>query len=128
MTVSVTGTRKGLFPEAGAMKITDSGSISGSGMALMKTGSGTLVLSGTNTYNGGTIVAAGKLMVTTPYAILDGTNLTVGSRTSLFASPTVDAPAVSGESAPTSVPEPGTLALVAALLAGAAGLRLARKR
>ena len=114
--------------DSGAMKITDSGSISGSGMALMKTGTGTLILSGTNNYNGGTIVAAGKLMVTTPYAILDGTNLTVGSKTALFASPIVGAPAVSEATSPVPVPEPGAAALLAALLVGAAGWRVARKR
>ncbi len=114
--------------DTGAMKITDSGSISGSGMALMKTGTGTLVLSGTNTYNGGTIVTAGKLIVTTPNAILDGTNLTIGANAAaIFAAPTVGAPAASGESAPTPVPEPGALALVAALLAGLTAWRVARK-
>jgi autotransporter-associated beta strand protein len=115
--------------DTGAKNITDSGSISGSGMALMKTGTGTLVLSGTNTYSGGTIVAAGKLMVTKPYAILDGSNLTIGANAlTVFGAPTVGAPAVSGDSAPQPVPEPGALAILAALLFGAGTWRIARKK
>ena len=94
--------------DTGAKNITDSGSISGSGMALKKTGTGTLILSGTNSYDSGTIVTAGKLIATTPYAILDGTSLTVGANAQAkFAAPIVGAVAVSGDSAPVSVPEPG---------------------
>jgi autotransporter-associated beta strand protein len=114
--------------DTGAKNITDSGSISGSGMALKKTGTGTLILSGTNTYSSGTIVSAGKLQVTTPYAILDGTNLTVGANAqTAFGAPIVGAPAVSSDSAPTAVPEPSTLALLGAVLAGMAAWRI-RKR
>ncbi|WP_416548305.1 YDG domain-containing protein [Limnohabitans sp. DCL3] len=51
-TVSVTGT---------ALSI--GGVISGTGMALTKTGSGTLVLTGSNTYDGGTTISAGTLQV-----------------------------------------------------------------
>ena len=114
--------------DTGAKNITDSGSISGSGMALMKTGSGILILSGTNTYNGGTIVTAGKLIVATPSAILDGTSLTVrDERPTKFAAPVIGAPAVSVESSPAPVPEPGALSLLAALLVSAAAWRVVRK-
>ncbi len=116
--------------DTGAMKITDSGTISGSGMALMKTGSGTLVLSGMNTYDGGTIVTAGKLMVTTPYAILDGTNLSIGANSlAKFAAPVVNAPAVAADSAPIPVPEPGAFALLGAIvLCSAACYRVGSNR
>ena len=114
--------------DTGAKNITDSGSISGSGMALMKTGSGILILSGTNTYNGGTIVTAGKLIVATPSAILDGTSLTVGTNAQTkFAAPVIGAPAVSVESSPSPVPGPGALSLLAALLVSAAAWRVVRK-
>jgi autotransporter-associated beta strand protein len=115
--------------DTGTMKITDSGSISGAGMNLIKTGSGTLVLSGTNTYSGGTIVKAGKLMVTTPYGILDGTDLTIGANAAaIFAAPTVGAPDVALTTAPAAVPEPGSFALLAAILACIAGTATAFKR
>ncbi len=87
-----------------------SGSLTGSG-SLTLNGGGTLTLTGTNTYSGGTFVNTGTMIVTNPAAIFDGTNLTVGDA-SLFAAPIVPAP-VAG-SAAAAVPEPGTLALVAA--------------
>ena len=73
--------------DTGAMKITDSGSISGTGMELVKTGSGTLVLSGSNTYSGGTDVVSGKLIATTSTALLDGSNLTVAPTRRRFSVP-----------------------------------------
>ncbi len=113
--------------DSGGMKITDSGSISGAGMELVKTGSGTLILSGSNNYNGGTEVLAGKLIATSPNAILDGTNLIVGTRAAtVFAAPVADAPIASAAPAPTPVPEAGTLALLAA--GGCAAAALVRRR
>ena len=40
---------------------------------------GTLILSGTNSYSGGTIVDAGTLIVDSPESLLDGSNLSVGA-------------------------------------------------
>jgi uncharacterized repeat protein (TIGR01451 family) len=54
------------------------GAIGGAG-ALVKTGSGTVSLDGTNTYRGGTVVSAGTLIVTSSDAIPAGTSLTVGA-------------------------------------------------
>ena len=48
-------------------------------LALSLTGSGTLILSGTNSYSGGTIVSDGTLVLTSNSAISDGTSLTVGA-------------------------------------------------
>ena len=42
-------------------------------------GAGTLILSGSNTYTGGTTVNAGTLLVDSSRSIADGTNLTVGA-------------------------------------------------
>ncbi len=54
------------------------GNISGSG-SLTKQGSGTLTLSGMNTYGGGTIINAGALAITTLASLPTGTNLTINN-------------------------------------------------
>jgi len=79
-----------------------SGNLAGDG-SVTKLGAGTMVLSGSNSYTGGTIVTAGLLEVTNPAALPDDTSLTVGA----------DAPSVFGASAtPAAVPEPSTSALL----------------
>ena len=61
---------------------TFSGSIEGGGtlgsLGLVLSGPGTLVLSGSNSYEGGTTVAEGTLIVATGGALPTGTSLTVG--------------------------------------------------
>jgi autotransporter-associated beta strand protein len=103
---------------------TFSGSIVGGTLgtiSLVMNGPGTQVLSGTNTYLGGTTVENGTLVVANNEAIEDGTNLTVGDP-SAFMAPVVPSPAAAAAVSP--VPEPGTLGLLAALAAAAAvGLR-----
>jgi autotransporter-associated beta strand protein len=54
-----------------------SGPISGSGQ-LVKYGNGSLVLSGTNTYSGGTIVSSGTLILNSAAALAAGSSLTIG--------------------------------------------------
>jgi autotransporter-associated beta strand protein len=79
--------------------------LDGSGItALTKTGSGTLILSGTDSYRGDTTVLAGRLRVMDPYVLPDGGTLIVGN-------PSYFAPAEVSASA-TAVPEPGTPALL----------------
>ncbi len=95
---------------------------------LVLTGPGTLYLTGSDTYTGGTWVEGdASLIVTSPQAIADGTNLYVGN--GVMASGTVpsSAPVAAASSAGgvAPVPEPGTLALLAA---GAAAAVLARRR
>jgi fibronectin-binding autotransporter adhesin len=91
-----------------------SSSLSGSG-SLTKTGPGALVLSGTNHYSGGTYVDAGTLVLGNRNALVDGANVTVGV-SSYFQAPVVSQPAAEVRALPTVsiVPEPGTLALLAA--------------
>ena len=50
-----------------------------SGGSLAKEGSGTLILSGSNDYRGGTVVDAGTLILASSAALLDGSGLTVGA-------------------------------------------------
>ncbi len=84
---------------------------------IIKDGPGTLILSGSDTYTGGTSVIAGTLIVASSAALLDGSSLTVGAGASVF-----DSTAEVGGGQPltgspgttfAAVPEPGTLVLLA---------------
>ena len=65
-------------PAAGS-RLAISGPISGPGFSLTLGGGGTLVLSGANSYNGGTTVSAGTLILSNSSAIAAYTNLTIGA-------------------------------------------------
>jgi autotransporter-associated beta strand protein len=96
--------------------------LDGSGTtALTKTGSGTLLLSGTDSYHGETTVLSGKLIAGNVGVLPDDGNLTVGSA-SYFA------PVVPAVSAAVAVPEPGTLALIAVTGIGLLGYVWPRRR
>jgi autotransporter-associated beta strand protein len=85
-------------------------------VALSLTG-GTLTLTGNDTYTGGTTVHGGTLIVTNAGGLADGSSLTVGSP-SLFPAdviPSATAASATGASSAVSpVPEPGSMALIAA--------------
>ena len=107
--------------------ITVAGSISGPGMTLVKTGGGALILCGTNSYDGGTDVEAGTLIVESSTALLNGSSLSVGPGvTHLFGASLQAAPVASDVQA---VPEPGTLVLlgVAGIVVAAAAWRRRRR-
>jgi autotransporter-associated beta strand protein len=89
---------------------------------LIKTGAGTLILSGSNSYTGGTIVEAGDLIVDSSTALRGGSSLFVGQQASSLFAPSI-AEASGGE---TAVPEPETLMLLIAGLV--AGLGVWRRR
>jgi fibronectin-binding autotransporter adhesin len=76
-------------------------------LTLNGDGTGGLVLSGTNTYGGGTVVEDGTLVVTSPAALLSGSNLVVGTEAA-----SIFAPIAATSQSPTAVPEPSTLALL----------------
>ena len=91
-------------------------------------GPGTLILSGTGDFSGGTTVDEGTLVPGSPTALADGSSLTVGTggdppvfvlgpsqAGSSFAALPAASPAVTF----TAVPETGTLALLAAALCSA---------
>jgi autotransporter-associated beta strand protein len=95
---------------------TYSGSMSGPG-SLTKIGAGELVLSGIDTYTGGTFVTAGVLEVTNPAALPDGASLTDGANAAaIFEGAAVPV------SSPAAVPEPSTLALLGTGLIALLGL------
>jgi autotransporter-associated beta strand protein len=74
---------------------------------------GSLTLSGTNTYNGGTTVNGGTLIVNNVKGLADGSSLTIGDPLAFSPAPVVPA-ATAAAPAIAPVPEPGTLALLAA--------------
>jgi fibronectin-binding autotransporter adhesin len=92
---------------------------------LLKDGPGTLVLSGSNTYSGGTYVAAGTLMVNDPDSLPEGSSLTVGADAFSVFGPSAAAPDALAAASP--VPEPGTLALIVAAICGAAAYQRVRR-
>ena len=83
---------------------------------LTETGEGMLILSGTNSYTGGTIVEAGTLIVTANTALADGSSLAVGAGGTFIFDPVYPSgsPVVASASAVSAVPEPGTFALLVA--------------
>ena len=91
--------------------------ISGSGSLTLA--GGMLTLSGSNSYNGGTYVENGTLIVTNHASIADGTSLIVGNG-AYFAPLTPAATGVGGAGLPgaaaesSAVPEPGAAALASA--------------
>ena len=111
-------------------------------LALATTGAGELILSGTNSYSGGTYVTGGTLAtaLNDSQAIESGTNLYVGDPAELamlgVAPPFVfgtitPATAGAGLAAPagvTTVPEPGTMCLLLAAAGGLFGFRSRRRK
>jgi hypothetical protein len=128
---------------------TFSGTLSGSG-SVTEVGSGTLTFTGSNSYTGGTTVASGQFVAENAQAIPTGSLLAIGASGSvvlgtpgaaelLGLSPGggplgAQAPQGGGsQGAPASgdmhaVPEPGTLALLAAAAAWACAWRRAKRR
>ena len=107
----------------------------GSHYALTMNGpGGTLILSGSNSYSGGTYVDAGTLIATNATALPDGTSLTVGAGGVFVFDPSAGAAPMESASSQAAgrgsvveaVPEPSTLALLAVGLV--AGLGLCRKK
>ena len=101
------------------------------GAALLKTGAGELILSGSDAYTGGTTVEGGVLMITTAAALPTGSSLAVGAGGTFIFDPTATAAPVvaAGSAAPAgvaAVPEPGALALLA--VAAMVGCGIWRRR
>ena len=67
-------------------------------------GWGKVVLTGTNTYSGGTTVSAGRLILTDSSAIASGTNLTIGAGGPFLVGPSPLVPLSAGETSPLALP------------------------
>ena len=96
-------------------RLTLSGDISGAG-PITKSGPGLLILSGSNSYAGGTTVTAGTLEVLGSSALADGSSLTVGSAATLLFNAAAGAPPAPPAAGIATVPEPGTVALLLAAI------------
>ena len=105
------------------------GDISGSG-ALEKLGSGTLILEGTNSYEGDTIVEGGTLVATVAGAIPGGGALIVGAGGTFIFDPSqvIAAQLNSAASEINPVPEPEVWTLLATAVFGAGVYRRIRSR
>src|SRR5262249_43525599 len=80
---------------------------------LTKAGQGTLILTGTNTYNGKTSVVNGTLEIMNPSALPSGASLNVGATAGSLLGEAIipDLPVAGGDAV--AVPEPGTIWLLA---------------
>jgi autotransporter-associated beta strand protein len=107
---------------SGTLAFGSSSSITGIGPLTMTGTGGTLILSGTNSYQGATTVNGGTLIVRYAYSLRGNSNLNVGDPSLLALLPAAITPAeaVASGTEITPVPEPGTLALLGAAICGAA--------
>jgi len=111
-----------IVSDSGSLGISGDISESGGSQSLTLDGGGELVLSGTNSYTGGTMVNAGKLIVINNNSLPSGGSLTIEAGGVLIFDPSAPAvPLISSQGVRTvnPVPEPGTLVL---LVVGAVGL------
>jgi autotransporter-associated beta strand protein len=114
--------------------LTVSGNISDGGMpkSLTLEGPDELVLSGSNTYTGGTFVDAGTLVLDSNTALANGSSLTVGDSASLAfdLSSAAASPTISSAVSPIveAVPEPGTLMLLGVCALGLLGYGWRRRK
>jgi len=99
------------------------GNISGD-LDLTQEGTGSLFLSGTNTYTGGTMVSSGTLTVVLASELPSGGGLTIGARGTFIFDPFAVGSSVVHDNGggPVSVPEPASLTLLLALAGCAAGI------
>ncbi len=117
--VNITGSKGSNLVFSRSAALTYNGNISG-GMDVTQSGSDDVVLGGDNTYTGGTTISSGTLTLDSQEALEEGSSLTVGNASGIMLGYTPEF-----HSTTVAVPEPGTLALLAA---GAVAVMVYRKR
>jgi hypothetical protein len=123
---SLTVTGGGTIEFSQSSSITETG---GSRSLTMHGAGGTLILSGSDGYTGGTIVTAGTLILTSSDAVADGTSLTIGAQGALpFGNSIANAFSGNVSSDAQPVPEPCTLGLLLAGLSFVFGVARNGKR
>jgi autotransporter-associated beta strand protein len=101
------------------------GAIAGAGSSLvLNANGGSLTLTGSNTYGGGTEVLSGTLIAAGDESLPDGGSLTVGAGAAAM----LDAPSLAASPAVAAVPEPSTIALFGAGLMGLMAYGWRRRR
>jgi len=111
------------------LTLTLANSLSGAAQ-LTETGSGTLILSGSNSYSGGTDIEVGTLVATNSNALPGGTSLIVAAGATFIFDPSVTSVPLADPAASrvAAVPEPGTLVLLLAAGAAFAAIVVRRQR
>jgi autotransporter-associated beta strand protein len=85
LSLVLSGSSRMLSAAAGNLNVGGDVGESGGSYGTIISGPGSVTLSGTNSYSGGTLVSSGTLIVGSPSALPDGSSLTVGdSAASLF--------------------------------------------
>ena len=97
--------------DSGSLTFSENISDGGMDKSLTLAGCGELILSGKNTYTGGTNVNAGTLIITTNTAFPGGTSLTVNAGGTFIFDPSAVATPTAGAVA-SVVPEPSTFVLL----------------
>jgi len=100
----------------------------GGTLALLKTGSGQLILSGIDRYTGGTTISDGSLIVTSNSALAGRTSRTVAASGTFLFDPSQAASPVAVSSRAAAVPEPSTFVLLGAGVLTVIALRTRRNR
>jgi autotransporter-associated beta strand protein len=107
--------------DSGSLTVSGNLSDGGLGKSLTLDGGGELILSGKNSYRGGTVVNDGTLVLTSNSSLLDGSSLTVGAGgTFIFNSLAAGSP-VTPSASVVAVPEASTLMLLGVGVIGLLG-------
>jgi len=117
--------------DSGSLRLNGNLSDGGLTRSLTLDGGGKLILSGSNSYSGGTVVSSGALVVTDNYSLPERGSLTIGAGGVLIFDPAATAvPLTSSQVAlaVNPVPEPGTLILFSVGTIGLLGCAWRRRR
>jgi autotransporter-associated beta strand protein len=100
------------------------------GLSLNLSGGGELILSGTDSFTGGTVVSSGTLLAASSTALATGTSLTIGTAASSLFAPASAGPSLVNlpATAVAAVPEPSTFALLGISAVGFAAYALRRRK